>query len=282
MRVLVTGAAGFVGRHLRPRLAKAGYLTFGIDKNAPKTDKVVVRLAVEDFMHDYHREGHWDVVIHLAANIVNVDDRIKAGVRAYEDLVLDYQVMRWLQEYRPQQVVIMSSCAIDGADDPYSAVKRNLEAMALTLHSQKIRTTILRPFSGYGHDQTEEYPFGAILGRILRHEDPVVIWGGKQVRDWLYIEDLVDAILWAAEGKFPSGQPVDIGTGKGTSLLDVARNVAAAAGYWPVIESDLTKAQSTLSRVADPAMARRYGWAAKTSFESGVREVLRLKNGRTP
>jgi nucleoside-diphosphate-sugar epimerase len=263
----VTGHQGFVGRHLVPKLRAAGYDVVGTE---------AFGLANAPF-----DPSQWDVIVHLAANIVNVDDRLKGGMHAYADLNLDYEMCSYVQEHPPKRAfVVMSSCAVDYPDDPYCIVKRTLEAMATTLYLRGVPVVVVRPFSGYGADQSTEYPFRAILERALRREDPLTVWGsGYQIRDWLHIDDLTDAILWAAKGEHLGG-PWEIGTGVGTPMAGLASMIAAAVGYSPLVQGDFSKAASSGCRIADATAAAVMGWRAKIALKDGIASALakRLKS----
>ena len=164
------------------------------------------------------------------------------------------------------------SCTIDYPEDPYCIVKRTLEAFALTLHKRGVPVKILRPFSGYGPDQSEQYPFRAIFERAMRREDPLTVWGGSQIRDWLWIDDLCGAIMYAiATDAFPYGVPIEIGTGLGTSLKALAQMIASAVGYDPRIACDQLKAQSSSQRIARADVAwGATGWRHTVSLEDGI------------
>jgi nucleoside-diphosphate-sugar epimerase len=264
-RALVTGHRGFVGRHLVPELLEAGYAVTGTEDMIPFLD---------DPPHGF------DVIVHCAANIVNVEARMKIGMRAFDDIALDAAMCRYVEKNPPTQMfVAMSSCAVDFPRDPYCTVKRTLEAFAETLISQEKPVTVLRPFSGYGGDQSEEYPFMAILNRVKRAarggSDPVVVWGGDQVRDWLHIDDLVSAVIHAVRGGFGKGKTVEIGTGTGTSLKDLARLLCLEYGVDPGrIKCDHSKAVTSQFRVANPELARLLGWRSRISLESGIARTV--------
>ena len=261
MRALVTGHEGFVGRHLIPKLTTAGYEIHGTEH-------------LDEFLASPLSAEPWDVVVHLAANIVNVHDRGRIGMRAFDDLDSDRRMCAWIEQHPPRKcLVAMSSCALDFPDDPYCIVKRTLEAFAGCLSRQGVPVVILRPFSGYGVDQSTEYPFRAILERVLRREDPLVVWGGSQVRDWVHIEDLSRAIVHGIE-RFPRGLPVPIGTGIGTDFFQLAHRMAQAAGYDPVVAGDDSKQSSSPRRVADPSLARQYGWEATITLNEGIAMAL--------
>lgn len=258
-KALVTGVAGFVGSHLVAVLEAAGYKVTGTEDMIPflQTDA-----------------GDWDVVVHLAANILDVNARMNMGMAAYQDMELDLAMCNWLEKNPPREAaIIMSSCAVDFPDDPYCIIKRTLEAYAKTLHKRGVPVVILRPFSGYGMDQALSYPFPAILGRAKQWQDPLTVWGGPQIRDWLHIDDLVRGILYAIH-YFPKGEPIELGTGIGTSFFELAAQMAAEVGYSPKIVGDTTKASSSPRRVADPSVAAGYGWVATTTLRDGISKSL--------
>jgi nucleoside-diphosphate-sugar epimerase len=288
-KALVIGGAGFVGRHLIPKLMAAGYYVESVD---PKYD------AMRDgdnywffnttFENWVHRVGSWslvagaandvfnyDVIVHLGANIEDVDKRLKGGIYTYSDIQLDMVVAEFVMENPPKEAFVWpTSCAVDNPDDPYAWVKLTGERLFKCLDKQGIRTVMLRPFSGYGGDQAGSYPFPAILSRALTQENPLTVWGsGLQVRDFVHIDDLTDAFMHGIQC-FPSGVPIDIGTGRGTNFMDLARKMANEVGYVPHIEALSFKAESSPRRVANTKQAAHFGWTAKITLEEGIKRAV--------
>lgn len=283
MKALVTGAAGFVGRHLCPKLEAAGYKVSrsDVDWGATPLGPIPALLRSIDAKADWAPHD-FDVIVHLAANIVNVDARMKRGLAAYDDIALDLEFLKWVEKNPPSKaLVLMSSCAVDYPDDPYCVVKRNLECFAKTLVKKGLPVIVLRPFSGYGEDQSEEYPFRAILERALRKENPLTVWGGNQVRDWIHVDDLTDAILFVIERQqVPRyGLPVEVGTGIGTSLRDLAAMISSQTNpeHWLEgnhrLKLDQAMAIASARRVAgesDFVMLQHYGWMPKITLIEGI------------
>jgi nucleoside-diphosphate-sugar epimerase len=280
MKALVTGAAGFVGRHLVPKLEAVGYECVCFDRQRYNEG-----LGVPECLSGFYASPPYDLVVHLAANIVNVDARIKGGMQMFDDIELDLVMCRWLEKNPPRQcAVLMSSCAVDFPEDPYCIVKRNLEAFAQTLHKKGVPVIVLRPFSGYGEDQSEEYPFRAILERALRREDPLTVWGGDQVRDWIHIDDLTDAILYAVNNAEPNAGPIEVGTQRGVSLYSLAHLIAREVGYKPAIRGDYSKPSSSGSRIAGvnkQFRLQQLGWGHKITLELGIERAVRARSAVT-
>ena len=290
--VLVSGSEGFVGKHLVPKLREAGYIV----------DRVTLlpgsRAGVHNAHVEYDENGSmlcenglvpflnllygltkpvYDVVIHLAANVKSIDFRMVGGMNALSDITLDMAMFNYIAANPPKQAFIYpSSCAIDNPEDPYAFVKIVGERCCKELHRQGVPVVILRPFSGYGADQSQEYPFSAILKRVMDGDNPVEVWGdGKQIRDFIHISDLVDAFIYAINS-FPRGVPIDIGTGVGNTLNCLAGTMIDKAfpdsppDEWPEIKPRLDKPSSSRKRVAKISEAGNYGWHSKISLEEGI------------
>jgi nucleoside-diphosphate-sugar epimerase len=279
---LCTGSAGFVGRALVPELLKQGYNTVCVD---PLGRSNLWRRREWTFER-WRTSGAvraFDLVIHLAANILDVDARSKQGIEAFADMELDLAMARYIEAYPPRRMfVAMSSCAIDTwATDPYSYTKLTLEQFSRKLYQRGVPVTVLRPYSGYGPGQALSYPMPAIIDRAIKREDPLTVWGtGRQIRDWLYIDDLVRAIMMAVEGKFPQGQPIDIGSGTGTDFLALAKMIAHEVGYDPVIAAQVNKAESSPRRIANTSVATAHGFTTQVSLEEGIRRCVQAAIGK--
>lgn len=269
---LITGGEGFIGRHLKPMLVREGYEIISIDPRHQNPWTTESWLKAD--------EATWDVVIHLAANIESLDKRWHNKMSSYRDIALDFEVCNWVAKHPPRDAfVYMSSCAVDTPGDPYAYVKTVGERFCQSLCEMAVPVVILRPFSGYGTDQNFGYPFPAILNRAMRGDKPLVVWGtGKQVRDWIHGDDIARAIIRGIMD-FPRGIPIEIGTGVGTSLNDLATMIwdTARPGEKLFLENDESKPSSSLSRVANTGMAKRYGFYASISLEEGIREAVKEK-----
>jgi nucleoside-diphosphate-sugar epimerase len=202
---------------------------------------------------------------------------MKLGMGGYKDIILDYKVCRWVEQNPPNEMfVVMSSCAVDYPQDPYCVVKRMLEEFAHNLYQKSdVPVTILRPFSGYGYDQSEQYPFRSIMDRTLAFQQPLQVWGGSQMRDWLHIDDLINGIMFAVDGKFSLNTPVELGSGNAIDFYTFAKHMAKTVAkitkkeYAPEIVS-VNKECSSHKREANPTMANKYGWHPNISLLQGM------------
>jgi nucleoside-diphosphate-sugar epimerase len=284
---LVTGAAGFIGRHIWSALEAAGYevcilpeITWGMDAR------------------DYFREAvprRFDVVIHAAAVVggraVIDGDPLAQAV----NLELDAAMFAWARRTMPGRVVYLSSSAVypvlwqhgpgrlrEASISPqavplqpdalYGWCKLTGERLAVLARAAGVPVTVVRPFSGYGEDQGTDYPFMAIAGRVARREDPLDVWGtGGQVRDWIHVDDICAAIMtMIADG---IDGPVNLGTGRGLPVRDLAAMMAAAAGYDPVIRPLTGRPSGVAYRVADVTAMHRIH-VPKITVEDGISRAL--------
>jgi nucleoside-diphosphate-sugar epimerase len=245
-------------------------------------------------------EAVYDLVVHCAAAAPYRAAIDGQPMNLVTDLMLDSALFEWAVRTGQKHVVYMSSSAaypvvlqregvrtqldelqIDPSrpelsDAAYGVTKLVGEQMAEAARSAGVRVTVVRPFSGYGEDQGENWPFGAFIGRALRREDPFVVWGDStQVRDWIHIDDVVKAILRLVELKVE--EPVNLCTGIGTSMVSMVTKICAAAGYFPEIEVDKKAPQGVHHRVGNPWRLRQY-YTPEISVEEGILRALKARS----
>lgn len=282
---LLSGGAGFLGRHLRPALEGAGYTVRAVD--APIDARDVFR----------HEGGTYDLVIHCAA--VGADrasiDRSPLALAA--NFELDAGLFQWAAKQKPGRVVYLSSSAAyplilqtgnpehrlnerdialrypQQPDGIYGWCKLTGERLAALARDAGVPVTVVRPFSGYGEDQNPaRFPFPALARRARRREDPFTIWGtGTQARDFIHVDDIVAAVLvMVAEG---ADGPVNLGTGRGTSMAELAGMFCAEAGYHPQTEAKPDAPQGVAYRVADVTRLHEF-YTPKITLEEGVKRAM--------
>lgn len=128
---------------------------------------------------------------------------------------------------------------------------------------------IYRPFSGYGEDQDFTYPFPSVVRRVGRGESPLVVWGsGEQLRDFIYIDDCVEAVFASMDGMAP-GSTLNLGSGVGTSFRQLARTACDVIGHDAVVVNDATKPEGVFARVGDCRRMFEYYRPAVT-LERGI------------
>ena len=143
--------------------------------------------------------------------------------------------------------------------------------------------SIFRPFSGYGEDQDFTYPFPSIVRRVAQKESPIVVWGsGEQLRDFIYIDDAIEAAL-IAKDKMDSGDALNLGSGVGTSFRSLAKLACEVLGHKAEVVNDATKPEGVFARVGDCRRMLSY-YQPRVSLEQGIaltRQYLSLLQEET-
>ena len=243
--------------------------------------------------------GSVDLVVHCAA-VVGGRTGIEGepALLAAIDHELDAAMFRWALRARPARFVYLSSSAaypvafqsspvrlreqwLDISDETgvwmepdqsYGWVKLTGERLAALVREAGVPVTVVRPFSGYGPDQHPDYPFPAFIDRAARRADPFNVWGdGRQVRDFVHVYDIVAAIMAAVELGIDG--PFNIGTGRATSLNELAELVCARAGYTPELAHHLGAPVGVAYRCAEVDELHRF-YTPSVSLEAGIAEAL--------
>lgn len=293
MKVLVTGHSGFIGRHLLGALDGRRYDLTLVDLNPSDPRDGGSRDALDFFRNDTTR---YDTAFHCAAIVGGRASIDGSPLGVATNLALDAWYMRWLIRTKTRRAAFFSSSAaypveLQQPGDIYRLVEDDIdlnnpglpdatygwakltgERLAEYAEAEGCRVHILRPFSGYGEDQDDCYPFPAFIGRAKRREDPFEIWGdGSSTRDWIHVDDLVGATLAAVDQDVTG--PVNLGTGRATSFDELAALIAAAAGCRPQYKHLAGAPQGVHHRVSDPSRMLDF-YQPRVPLEEGIRRAL--------
>lgn len=244
MKVLITGDLGFIGRHCSRRLNERGARVEGMDLRSG--------CDCRDFFRS--RRDQYDLVVHLAA-VVGGRETIEGDpLGIATDLSIDAEFFNWAVRTEQPRVVYFSSSAaypvqlqqspyllresdidlsaVRNPDLSYGWAKLTGEMLAGYARAEGVAVHVLRPFSGYGEDQDVSYPFPSFIRRVIERADPFEIWGdGEQVRDFIHVDDVVNAMLCALDRDIQG--PVNLGWGRPISFNQLARMCFDVAGIRP-------------------------------------------------
>lgn len=309
-RVLVTGGASFIGSSLVDALVNRGAdirvvddLSSGRSENLRKhvesksIEFVRGDLADRDLCREAMRG--MQVVFHLAADHGGRGYVDLHQVECSKNLILDGTVFRAAHEARVEKIVYASSGCVypnhlqanpgedfylteDMVGPPYDA--DNMYGWAklmgeLTLKSYYtqlgMKSASCRYFTVYGPRGVENHAVMAMIARAFIAEDPFEIWGsGEQVRNWTYIDDIVEGTILAAE-KISDATAVNLGTMERVRVLDAAKEVLRYTGRQARIVARPEMPTGPLNRVADNRLAKQLlGWEPAVSFMHGLHRTI--------
>lgn len=293
MRILITGSQGFVGRYFHNSLLGHDIVSIDlIDRGYPQGSQFIKGDCRQFFAQD---TTQFDLVIHLAAIVGGRLTIENEPLAVATDLSVDAEMFNWAAKTKPHRVIYFSSSAaypielqtqayrlkesdidlanIKNPDMTYGWAKLTGEMLAgFAREKYGLNVAVFRPFSGYGSDQDPSYPFPAFIDRALRRDDPFEVWGdGQQVRDFIHMEDVVEAAL--VFSLFDIETPVNLGTGRATNFLGLAQMVTTQAGYNPEIRTREDRPVGVSYRCGDPTqMFKTY--KPKITLEEGIERAL--------
>jgi len=309
-RVVVTGAAGFIGSHACRALLHAGWRVVGLDNFDPFYPRWLKELALRPLLvsprfrfveADVRDQGALAGYLEGAVAVVHLAAR--AGVReslgqaaAYRSVnvggtqaVLDACVRTGVR-----RLVYASSSSVYGSlalpfhedaplplgTSPYAASKREGEDLCRRFAEVVgLRVAILRFFSVYGPGQRPDQALHR-FARLAAEGHPVPFYGdGSSERDYTYVSDAADAVVaalrWTEAGE-AGAEPFNIGTGRGTRLDRLVALLAQALGVQPIPLRQRAHPADAARTRADVTRARRaLGWVSRMEVEPGITEFVR-------
>lgn len=312
-KIIITGGAGFIGSTLANHLSKDNTvmviddLSMGKESNLKKSKNLnFIEGSVTDrnLMTKIISENTFDYIFHLAA-IASVADSVERPVEThqinFESVLMLLELVRKYQKTL-KRLVFSSSAAVYGDEPtlpkkeesvirpltPYAIDKFAAEQYVLDYnHLYGINTSAVRFFNVYGPNQNPESPYSGVISILvdrykkLKNGERVefTLFGdGSQSRDFVFVEDVIQALLLVASKEDALGKQFNVGTGSALSLnelIDVINevvNVVLPVKYESEREGDIKKSVSDISRL------KSLGYQSNFSVHEGIREYLISEN----
>ncbi len=298
-RVLITGAAGFLGSHLCDRFIKEGYHVIGMDNLITGDLNNIQHLfnleQFEFYHHDVskfiHVPGRLDYILHFASPASPID-YLKIPIQTLKVGAMGTHNCLGLAKAKNARMLVASTSEVYG--DPlvhpqteeywgnvnpvgprgvYDEAKRFMESITMAYHTfHQVETRIIRIFNTYGPRMrlNDGRALPAFIGQALRGEDLTVFGDGSQTRSFCYVDDLVEGIYRLLLSDY--AQPVNIGNPNEISLLDFAKEILALTGDKVKIIHKPLPVDDPKQRQPDISKARKLlQWEPKVDRSTGLK-----------
>jgi dTDP-glucose 4,6-dehydratase len=298
-RVLITGAAGFLGSHLCDRFIKEGYHVIGMDNlitgDLRNIEHLFSRKEFEFYNHDVskfvHVPGKLDYILHFASPASPID-YLKIPIQTLKVGSLGTHNLLGLAKSKGARILVASTSEVYG--DPtvhpqnedywgnvnpigprgvYDEAKRFQEAITMAYHTyHAVETRIVRIFNTYGPRMrlNDGRVLPAFIGQALRGEDLTIFGDGSQTRSFCYVDDLVEGIYRLLLSDY--AYPVNIGNPDEITIAEFAEEIIKLTGtdqkvvYKPLPVDDPKQRQPDITRARSIL-----GWEPKINRAEGLR-----------
>ncbi|PKR81078.1 NAD-dependent dehydratase [Brumimicrobium salinarum] len=306
-RVLITGAAGFLGSHLCDRFVKDGFHVIGMDNLITGRLSNIEHLFPNEHFEFYHQDvsqfihvpGKLDYILHFASPASPID-YLKIPIQTLKVGSLGIHNCLGLARVKKARVLIASTSEVYG--DPevhpqtedywgnvnpigprgvYDEAKRFQEAMTMAYHTYHgLETRIVRIFNTYGPRMrlNDGRVLPAFIGQSLRGEDLTIFGDGSQTRSFCYVDDLIDGIVRLLFSDYV--EPVNIGNPDEISIRDFAEEIIKLTGTTQkVIYKDLP-VNDPKQRQPDISRAKSIlDWSPKVKRSDGLKLTYKYFKG---
>ncbi len=298
-RVLITGAAGFLGSHLCDRFIKEGYHVIGMDNLITGDLKNIEHLTKLEHFEFYHHDvskyvfvpGNLDYILHFASPASPID-YLKIPIQTLKVSSLGTHNLLGLARAKKARILVASTSEVYG--DPlvhpqteeywgnvnpvgprgvYDEAKRFMEAMTMAYHTYHgLETRIIRIFNTYGPRMrlNDGRVLPAFIGQALRGEDLTMFGDGSQTRSFCYVDDLVEGIYRLLMSDYV--QPMNIGNPSEITIKEFGEEIIKLTGTTQKLISKPLPQDDPKQRKPDITKARAIlGWEPKVSREEGLK-----------
>ncbi|HZY79281.1 MAG TPA: NAD(P)-dependent oxidoreductase [Cyclobacteriaceae bacterium] len=283
-RILITGAAGFIGRNLASQLVKAGADVHGTSRTDRAGDPLRItwwKSSFEDI--DTVRSILGDVqphiIFHLAGRVTGVND-LDNVLPAYHSLASStVNILTVASKLDCDRIIIPGSSnePLDcNPNSPYAAAKFIASMYGRFFYRlYDTPVVIARPFVGYGPGQPADKLIPYVISQLLENKRPRLSSGAWRT-DWIYIDDMVEGILRCATTPGIEGCSIDIGTGMVASVRDIVKKIVQMIE--PKVMPDFGALADRFDEHTPVANVTdtwdKIQWKATTSLDEGLKKTI--------
>jgi GDP-L-fucose synthase len=297
-RIVVTGGAGFLGRHIMAELRARGY------RNAVTFRSKEYDLTREPAVERMIAELQPELIVHLAATVGGIGaNRRHPGTYFYENMMMGSLLMEHARRAHVKRFLSVGTiCSYpkhtpvpfheenlwngypEETNAPYGLAKKMLLVQSQAYRqefgfdaSNVLLVNLYGPHDNFNPETSHVIP--ALIRKCVEAVDSramqIDVWGtGKATREFLYVEDAAQGIVAAAE-RLQGSDPVNIGAGFEISIRDLAEKIAALTGFKGRLQWDPSMPDGQPRRCLDTSRAEELlGWRATTSFDEGLRRTI--------
>jgi nucleoside-diphosphate-sugar epimerase len=299
-KIILTGAAGFIGSHLTHKLLDEGFEVIGVDSI---NDLLYSAQVKEDRLADIQKRDNftfyrnsicdfdWDNNLHGVDTVINLA-ALPGQVLSWQETAkyveanttsVAYLVSKLIQAKREIKLIQASTSSAYGENawgdenqplsptSPYGITKLAAEQIISTLtRGTKVKFNILRYFSVYGPGQRPDMAISKFLNQINRSEDIVIYGDGTQIRDCTYVGDIINGTFLAID-QGVHGCTYNLGSGNPVSLMDILEGCFKVTGSRVPLRTQPSQKGDQLRTFADTKKARQdLNWSPKTSLMEGL------------
>lgn len=299
-RTIVTGGAGFLGRHVIAKLQERGCTESEVFVPRKKNYDLTEQEAVQRLYSEYRPE----IVIHLAATVGGIGaNRENPGKFLYENLMMGTLLMEYARRHNVEKFVgVGTICSYpkftpipfreeelwngypEETNAPYGLAKKMLLVQGQSYREQYgmnaiylLPVNLFGPFDNF--DPASSHVIPALIRKCIEaienNESEIICWGdGSSTREFLYVDDCAEAIVSATE-KYDGEEPVNIGAGVEISIRELAELIVEKTGFQGTLVWDETKPNGQPRRCLDTSRAyERFGFRASTDFTSALERTI--------
>ena len=293
-KVLLTGANGFLGKHVNEELKRQFYHVFECQ------GRNHYDLTLEEDVQNLYNDSQPEIVIHLAADVGGIGaNQLNPGSFFFNNAIMGLYMVEYARLNNVKKFVYISTvcsypkfCPTPFAENyiwngypeetnaPYGIAKKSIMTMLQAYKEQyNMDSCVLIPTNLYGphdnFDDSKSHVIAALIKKFLKavqqNINSVTVWGtGKATRDFLYVSDAARAIVSSIQ-TVDNPYPINIGSGTEVSIYDLAHKIAKLVGYKGKIVFDSKKPDGQPRRLLDITLAKeKLDWTPEIDFDTGL------------